>query len=55
MAKVIIKKTPIDTWQVYLNNEKNIPLNYHIKVLHTFEEALSWCIKNLKMEGEENV
>ena len=54
MEKVIIKKTPIDNWQVYLESEDNLPINYHIEVLHTFKEALSWCMKALEMEGEEN-
>ena len=55
MAKVIIKKMPTDTWQVYLENKDNLPINYHIEVLHTFKEALSWCIKTLEMEDKENV
>ena len=54
MAKVIIKKTPIDTWQVYLDSEDNLPINYHMEILYTFKEALSWCMKALEMKGEEN-
>ena len=55
MVKVIIKKMLTDTLQVYLENEDNLSINYHREVLHTFKEALTWCMKILEMEDEENV
>ena len=54
MAKVIIKKTPIDTWQVYLDSEDSLSINDHMEVLHTFKEARALCMKALRREGEEN-